>query len=548
MKEPYTTPRQQMFTIILVLGLAVGTSTAHGQWVPPIGIPAPTFGISEVAPDEPSPWNGDVPGFYYVQEGGTNPANGYPGNPRGRIPSTLAAGSVIILAGTYNGNHEDNIIRANGTATQPVYIRGACCADKPTITQKWVVQGSYYIIENVNAKWANSSGNGKLVFEGHHGVVRHMDLEGDTDQGVGALVPVGSNHVIWDNFLHDFGDVKATFDQDNHCIPVGEDTDHLWIVDNEIARCSGDGVQLNAGNAARQSTLHHIYVGRNVLHHHKQTGLWTKQAVDVIFSQNTIYGCRPSNSSSGACMGAQYAPENVWMIYNRIYDGESGIRVEGDSGLGTGSSIYVVGNVIYDITDSPGNADPNNAHASGAIVFRGLRNHYVVNNTLWNYQAGIMSPGDGFLQIENTILGARNNPSGRDIYIESATTANNSVVRNSVFDPAAVRIQWGSGAVYGSLNEFSGATGKGQGSIQANPRFVDIANKDFRLTPSSSAVNTGLTHSVYNIFQQRYGIDISKDVNGTSRPQGGAFDIGAYEFVSTTALQPPAAPSNLVAR
>jgi hypothetical protein len=35
--------------------------------------------------------------------------------------------------------------------------------------------------------------------------------------------------------------------------------------------------------------------------------------------------------------------------------------------------------------------------------------------------------------------------------------------------------------------------------------------------------------SVYATFQAKYGIDISKDRDGVSRPQGGAWDIGAYE-------------------
>ncbi|MBI5865309.1 MAG: hypothetical protein HZB38_12530 [Planctomycetes bacterium] len=45
----------------------------------------------------------------------------------------------------------------------------------------------------------------------------------------------------------------------------------------------------------------------------------------------------------------------------------------------------------------------------------------------------------------------------------------------------------------------------------------------------SPAVNAGITHGVYARFQQLYGLSITVDFGGTARPQGGAFDIGAFE-------------------
>ena len=51
-------------------------------------------------------------------------------------------------------------------------------------------------------------------------------------------------------------------------------TDHvnyLWVVDNQMYRNSGDGIQINAPATARRQRTHHIYVGRNVSHHNKQS-------------------------------------------------------------------------------------------------------------------------------------------------------------------------------------------------------------------------------------------------------------------------------------
>src|SRR6185437_3582017 len=103
--------------------------------------------------------------------------------------------------------------------------------------------------------------------------------------------------VVYDNSIHDNGDVHSTFDQDDHGIHIGPRVSNTWIVDNELARNSGDGIQINAASIADQPTTHHIYVARNIAHNNKQSGMWVKQATDVIFSENFCYGHRPGDSS-----------------------------------------------------------------------------------------------------------------------------------------------------------------------------------------------------------------------------------------------------------
>ena len=155
------------------------------------------------------------------------------------------------------------------------------------------------------------------------------------------------NVVIYNNTIHDNGNVNANTDQDVHGISVTDHVNHLWVVDNQLYRNSGDGIQIVRRPAQQAATTHHIYVGRNVAHHNKQTGFWVKQATDVIFSQNVSYGHRPSNSSMGQCMGGQYAPDWVWFLYNRLYDCEYGIALMSDDG--EPSHTFVIGNVIHNI-------------------------------------------------------------------------------------------------------------------------------------------------------------------------------------------------------
>lgn len=52
---------------------------------------------------------------------------------------------------------------------------------------------------------------------------------------------------------------------------------------------------------------------------------------------------------------------------------------------------------------------------------------------------------------------------------------------------------------------------------------------DFRLSTSSPGLNTGQNDPVYALFQGTYALSIARDMMGSPRPQGPAFDIGALE-------------------
>src|SRR5262249_42954721 len=148
---------------------------------------------------------------------------------------------------------------------------------------------------------------------------------------------------------------------------------------------------------------HDIYVGRNVAHHNKQSGFWTKQAVDVILSQNVCYAHRPGNSSFGACMGMQYSPERVWFISNHIHDSEYGIAIAGDSDRGFGQSSVILGNVIHNIHHvSPYN--PQTGWSQAGIMLAGGMMRLVMNNTIHDVDAGITSPIGAVTHIHNNII------------------------------------------------------------------------------------------------------------------------------------------------
>lgn len=73
----------------------------------------------------------------------------------------------------------------------------------------------------------------------------------------------------------------------------------------------------------------------------------------------------------------------------------------------------------------------------------------------------------------------------------------------------------------GSNNLFFGA-GPGPSVFSSNknsdPKFVAAKNGDFHLLPGSPAIDAG------------FSVNLAADHDGVTRPQGGGYDIGAYEF------------------
>jgi hypothetical protein len=63
--------------------------------------------------------------------------------------------------------------------------------------------------------------------------------------------------------------------------------------------------------------------------------------------------------------------------------------------------------------------------------------------------------------------------------------------------------------------------------VNEDPRFVSLVTRNYRLRPGSPGINAGATLAGFN-----------EDRAGTQRPQGPAWDIGAYEFSSANAGKP----------
>ena len=535
-------PRHAAWAALASLGCA-GSVFA---WEAPLGIPVPGFGITQTAPATPASWTAETTGFYYVDsKSGCSDSRsmGTPSAPRCSIPSNLPAGAVVEVHGTLGGND----FSWTGTADKPIFIRGQNASNRPTITGTWSTSSaSYVILENLKFAPSGSSPPALFLSEGtHHVAVRDSEWSGTTSNagggiGIGQWSYSGSatanNIVLKGVNIHDLGDINAGGDRDAHCITVNGSVNNLWVVDSTTSRCEGDAIQIEGQHDRGISKIHHIYYARNVASNHKQSGGWIKHATDVVFSQNEVYGIARSSSSEGQCMGAQYEPQNVWFIFNKLHDCAMGIFIGSDDGSGDGQDAYIIGNLIYNVHSS----DPTNVYNAGAISARSFANIYAFNNTIWDCDGGVNSPPAGInWRIFNNLIAGRTVSSGSEINLENAGSS--TIDNNLFFRSGGIKIVW-SGSSY-STASFGG---KCTSCLSSDPLLVAPASLSFGLTANSPAINKGVSSTVYATYQSKFGVSINYDYVGATRPNG-AYDLGAFEYGGVVAPR-PSPPSSLIVR
>lgn len=210
------------------------------------------------------------------------------------------------------------------------------------------------------------------------------------------------------------------------------------------------------------------------------------------------------------------AHNNGWDCYEKPgnlchggYMGSSNNTIDGgsyhDHPYGHGIQFYSGGSAGNDNVVK--NAKFFNNGTQGLGVYPG-NNNQVYNNILYsNGGSGLRILGSNILIYNNTFYSNRN----EDINCSGITSA---TIRNNIF--------------YNSPTQISGCSVTQSNNLTTNPSFVNGEAGNFHLQSNSPAIDAGVTIG-----------GILTDADGISRPQGGEYDIGAYEF-SLARLSSPA--------
>ncbi len=193
------------------------------------------------------------------------------------------------------------------------------------------------------------------------------------------------------------------------------------------------------------------------------------------------------------------------LVHGTLCDGINFATVDPSQG-----TVEAYDNVVYDVGTGP---DPDDGSSDYACIYvanitnagsPGSGNVHLYNNTLYDCgsrgtsAAGAVARAAGpvGIQMDDNLIAAK---SGESYFSgdDSAISGSNNLFFG------------GSGAVPGSL----------AGTVTADPMLVAPATFDFHLQAGSAAVDHGIVTPA------------ATDHDGNPRPQGPAFDMGAYERV-----------------
>jgi hypothetical protein len=430
---------------------------------------------------------------WYVSSGGTGP--GTTSAPFGKIQDGLNAaqpGDVVhIASGTY---HEALRTVRNGSAAQRITLRASSGRGSVMVTMAGrvlTVSHAYVTVEG-------------LVLDGQFGTSDLVRVEGaghgftlrdsEVRRTSRDAIDMGAPHdVLIENSLIHHALNAAGGRTDAHGIVAGA-VRRLTIRDTEIHTFSGDGVQVDPGRAAPG------------------------------WSDVTIEGCR------------------IWLApLPTAMNGFAAGTVPGENALDTKAAA---GYPRAKIT------------VRDTVAF-GYREGLISNMAAFNLKEHIDATLDRVTVYDSEIAfrmrGAGTNSTGAEVLVQNTVVYDTATafryeddIQNTrLFNVTVGRNVTRAFQAASSQNSVldvrnflllgsslpAQAAGESNLAVPASA-FVDAAQHDYQLASGSPAVDAGETLPA-----------VSHDRLGTARPQGAAYDIGAFERIVTTGS--PSAPQNL---
>ena len=224
------------------------------------------------------------------------------------------------------------------------------------------------------------------------------------------------------------------------------------------------------------------------------------------------------------------------------------IQTFGDGGQ-TSTNMVIEGNYVHDcsaqianLTTDVGNIHDfifrNNVFANiNSCAFVGIQNTKFYNNLF--YKCGTRQ-SDSILVYGITAYNPAGSEIVNNIFLQcgTATSAGSGCIGANSYNLSTLKIDhnYYGGANYAAKTGFMGTNPINGG----DPKFVNLTTGDYHLQSTSPLVDKGVTITGFNI-----------DKEGITRPQGTAWDLGPYEYHTSTSgtggttPTPPAPPKNL---
>ncbi|HET9281327.1 MAG TPA: choice-of-anchor D domain-containing protein [Candidatus Angelobacter sp.] len=290
------------------------------------------------------------------------------------------------------------------------------------------------------------------------------------------------------------------------------------IQDNIITEnsgCQGGGIQLQTSQAIiKGNTISNNMIGSCS---GDGAGIWIGQGSNVQVFNNVITGNQITGNGFGG--GIAVSGSIATITSNTIQNNSTDFASGGGIAMIGGGSANIIQNLITG--NSAGFAGGGVMVAPGVFPSTQLINNTIADNFAPNGSGLFFNGSDGSQAFANNII--------VDSSGSTAIACNSNLIGNFSFNDV---FSFASGTAYGPG---CGDQTSIAGNISQNPQFVNSAAENYRLQPSSPAIDAG-TNFPGNSFPPPLP-DRDLDGNGRILPGNaatcnGVVDLGAYEFAT----------------
>ncbi len=413
---------------------------------------------------------------YYVSPSGNDSNSGTQSNPWRTIQKAANTVSAGDSVTVMAGDYstQRTTISRSGTSSAPIVFQ----AQGEAVTKGFEIGGDYIHIKNFKIIAPHpcnwGSGDYGIFISGDYCLIENNHIQ---DSGHGGLITdTGSTGcTIRENSFDNNGLCAMDIHGTNHTV----DSNDIQGSTGRTCGTDADAILFfGSGHKFTRNYIHDIYQSETPSAH-----------IDGFQTWNDSYHTAASNI---------LIDSNIILLPNEFNQSDDQAHATGFT-YGNGSrNITTTNNIIYTFSGS---------YIEDADQLYFYNNTFISDPRYNNYPAGIWFSGVNTIRIQNNIF--YNNPWQTIFY--HLTNSNITISNNLVYNQNG---QLPSGTHYPS-----DIWGK-------DPLFVDPSNYNYRLKSGSPAINAGAA------------VSVDHDIDGNSRPQGGAYDIGAFEYTSGGSVTP----------
>lgn len=373
----------------------------------------------------------------------------------------------------------------------------------------WKILNHPYYLDTQGEYCIQTANETKLFFFSTNGAPQNIEIA----RRAGGVIMSGNNYHTWDGFkIRGVCAGQSGFGAGGGFVTGGGGLDPcigVTFQNSTVLNCNSPnsvlfavgmyGIGMTVSNCAVYNCLNrgvvpsgtNVYLGHCGITNLSGSGLYTA-GTNITVEYNNFVNVRGIHANG--C--STYNCTNTIVLNNYLFNCRLPLTFENSRNLA------FIGNLV-----DCNNQDQRIQENGGGDGYCRWLNNSLINNS--NHSTLIIGTGGHAYLLENNIIDGGGPP----------VTTTNTVRDHNIY----------TGLMFYQDPMYNWSYGTGEFTTNNAALFVNPGT-DWRLKSGSPAIDAGTNTSGYGV---------SSDINGISRPQGSAFDVGAYEFLSGQSAASP---------